>query len=71
MTPHEKLRARRIELGYSQEELRNIAGLSKTSYWYLENGQRDLRKTQAWTVYKLAQALGVPMEYFFVDYDNV
>lgn len=57
-----KLKTAREASGLSQSELAEKSGVSKRMLQYYEQGYRDINKTQALTVYKLAEALGVTID---------
>ena len=57
-----RLRAYRDRLGMSQSELAKEAGVPVRQIQLFEQRQRDINKTQAQTVAKLARALHVPGE---------
>lgn len=60
MNPQEQfainLRAARLKVGLSQEELGDAAGLHRTAIGFLERAERD---PQLKTIVRLADALGV------------
>lgn len=59
----ERIKARRCELGLSQEELANRAGLSRIEISNLERGATRFARWQ--TLLKLSKALEVSPNYFF------
>lgn len=52
----------RLDAGMSQSELANKAEINVRTIQHYEQGFRDINKTSALTLYKLAQALGTQME---------
>lgn len=56
------LQQKRKEAGYTQHELAGRSGVSVRTLQYYEQGVLDLDKASASTVYRLALALGCPME---------
>ena len=52
----ERVKARRREKGWSQEELGHRAGLHRT---FISQVERDLKNTTIYSVEKIANALGV------------
>lgn len=61
----EKLRALRKERGLTLEKLADLAGLSKSYVWELEN--RESQRPSAEKLTALADALGVAVAYFIED----
>lgn len=61
----DKLRKLRKEQGYTLEKLAELADISKSYLWELEN--RDSRKPSAEKLGALAAILGTTTEYFFED----
>ncbi len=59
------LKKRRMELGISQEELGERAGLHRTYIADIERGERNLALEN---IEKLARALELPISVFFADY---
>lgn len=59
----ERIKARRCELGLSQEELAKRAGLSRIEISNLERGATRFARWQ--TLLKLSKALEVSPNYFF------
>ena len=57
-----KLKMYREKAGLSQSQLADASGVNKRMLQYYEQGARDLNKTQAGTLLKLARALGCQME---------
>ena len=58
-----KLQARRKAAGLSQSQLAaKVEGLNLRTLQYYEQGALDINKAAAITVYRLAVALGVPVE---------
>ncbi|HDR7449359.1 helix-turn-helix transcriptional regulator [Bacillus toyonensis] len=39
----EKLKQRRMEKGWTCEEVANKVGITKMHYWYIENSKRNLK----------------------------
>lgn len=62
MTFADKLYRLRKEKGLSQKELAKQAGLSQTSIYYWERGERNPKLEQ---LQKIANVLNVPVEYLF------
>lgn len=60
--PHTCLRERRSRCGYSQSELAAAAGVPLRQIQLFEQGQRDINKTSAATLFKLSRALNCSME---------
>lgn len=56
------LQQKRKDAGYTQRELATRSGLSIRTLQYYEQGVLDINKASASTVYRLALALGCPME---------
>lgn len=48
--------------GYTQKQLADISGIDQATISKLESGVRDINRTEAYTVYLMAQALGCSME---------
>lgn len=67
MAFNEQLRARRQELGLTQKELANAAGLGVRAIAYLESGQRY---PTADTARKLAEALNTSVDYLLSGADT-
>lgn len=67
MAFNEQLRARRQELGLTQKELANAAGLGVRAIAYLEGGQRY---PTADTARKLAEALNTSVDYLLSGADT-
>ena len=59
------IRGRRAELGISQEELAQRAGMTRTYVGEIETGRRNPALIN---IEKLARALGVPVAALFTDY---
>lgn len=59
----DRIKARRCELGLSQEELANRAGMSRVQISNLERGVSQFATSK--TIEKLAAALEVSPSYFF------
>lgn len=57
-----KLKWTRELKGLSQRELAELSGVTKRMIECYEQGTRDINLASAAAVYKLATALGVPME---------
>lgn len=64
----EKIRALRKEKGYTLDKLAELAGLSKSYLWELEN--RESQRPSAEKLTGLADALGVANTYFIEDDDR-
>ncbi|KEK24733.1 helix-turn-helix transcriptional regulator [Bacillus gaemokensis] len=59
----QKLKRKRIEKGWTYEEVANKVGITKMHYWYIENNKRNLKIELA---LKIAIALEEdPKELFF------
>lgn len=56
------LKQLRIDAGMSQSELAKKSEINVRIIQHYEQGFRDINKTQAITLYKLAQALNTQME---------
>lgn len=52
----------REDKNLSQSKLADLSGVNVRMIQHYEQGVKDINKAQVDTVYKLAQALGVPME---------
>ena len=61
MTMGDRIRARRQELGLSQQNLAAQVGVSRPTISELESGTRTIMNTD--TAKKLARALGVSIDY--------
>lgn len=59
------LRKRRLEIGLSQEELADRAGIHRTYVGDVERGERNIALQN---IEKLAQALAIPISTLFKDY---
>jgi transcriptional regulator with XRE-family HTH domain len=57
-----KLKKIRAQQKLSQSQLAKASGVSLRMLQKYEQGDRDIKKAQAETVYKLAQALGCTIE---------
>ena len=57
-----KLKEKRMQRKLSQSQLAKASGVSLRMLQKYEQGDRDLNKAQAETVYKLAKALNCKME---------
>lgn len=57
-----KLKEKRMQRKLSQSQLAKASGVSLRMLQKYEQGDRDIKKAQAETVYKLAQALGCTIE---------
>lgn len=57
-----KLQAIRLERGLSQSQLSKASGVSCSMIQFYEQGRRDINRAEAYTVYKLARALGCTVE---------
>ena len=64
-----KIRALRSEKGYTLDELAELAESSKSYIWELEN--KDPPRPSAEKLAKIAKALGVTMEYFIDNQEDV
>ena len=62
----ERIRERRKQLGWTQDELVRKAGISKGFLSNLENGKRSVG---AETLYDLARALGLSLDYLMTGSD--
>lgn len=60
--PHTRLRRQRDSSGLSQSELASEAGVPLRQIQLFEQGQRDINKTAATTLYRLSKALHCQME---------
>ena len=68
MTIQEKIRNRRLQLGYTMEEVANKVGVAKSTVKKWESGQiESMRQSK---VLALANALQVDPSFFFYDFDN-
>lgn len=63
-----RLREFREKIGFSQEKLAEIAGVSRTTIYLIENGRADVVKTD--TLSKLADALGGSITDIFFSSKN-
>ena len=52
----------RIAAGFSQSQLAAASGISLRAIQSIEQGWRDINKAEAFTIYKLSQALNCNME---------
>ena len=57
-----KLKEKRMQRKLSQSQLAKTSGVSLRMIQKYEQGDRDIKKAQAETVYKLAKALNCKME---------
>lgn len=57
-----KLKEKRMQRELSQSQLAKASGVSLRMLQKYEQGDRDIKKAQAETVYKLAKALNCKME---------
>ena len=57
-----KLKEKRMQRKLSQSQLAKASGVSLRMLQKYEQGDRDIKKAQAETVYKLAQALDCTIE---------
>ena len=57
-----RLKEQRDAAGISQSRLAEASGVSIRMIQYYEQGFKDINKAQAFTIYKLAQALDCRME---------
>jgi transcriptional regulator with XRE-family HTH domain len=60
----ERIRARRKELGLSQGELAGRAGMTAS---FVSQVERDVTSPSIDSLYKISQALGVPVFYFLLE----
>lgn len=67
MRPGERIRHRRLELGWTQDELAKRATISKGFLSDVENGKRGIG---AETLLDLARVLGVSLDYLMVGADS-
>lgn len=65
MTIGQKVRAKRLELGLTQEQLRDLTGLHQTHISDIEIG--DVQSPTGDTIVKLADALQVTTDYLLRD----
>jgi transcriptional regulator with XRE-family HTH domain len=63
----DRLRVLRLEVGISQEELADRAGLHRTYVSSVERGQRNITLSN---IHALADALGVDVRSLFADEDS-
>lgn len=63
----ERIKERRAELGWTQEQLAQKAGISKSFLSELENGKRSV---SADNLLDLARALGVSLDYLMTGQEN-
>ena len=54
-----RLAKRRMELGLTQVQVANKAGIQLPTYQKLESGVNNIKKAQAYTVVKIAEAVGL------------
>jgi len=55
----EKVKNRRIALGFSQQELADLSGLHRTYIGMLERGEKNISLVN---IYKISNALNTPMK---------
>ena len=60
--PYTRLKVRRQNCGLSQSQLASASGVAIRQIQLFEQGQRDINKTAAVTLYKLSKALCCRME---------
>lgn len=56
------LKKHRIEKGFSQSQLAELAGMSLRTLQHYEQGERDINKAQGLILFSLAKALGCTIE---------
>lgn len=56
------LKKHRIEKGFSQSQLAELAGMSLRTLQHYEQGERDINKAQAGTLLRIARALDCTIE---------
>lgn len=61
------LRAARTAVGWSQEELTNLLGMSKTTIARMETMEGGLRADQLSAILKLYKSVGVELEFMLTD----
>ena len=57
-----KIRARRVLLGYTQQQMANLIGVT---YQQAHKYERGINRISAGRLYSIASALNVPINYFF------
>lgn|SRR5690606_34796334 len=62
-----RIRERRISLGYTQQQLADIIGVT---YQQAHKYERGINRVSAGRLYKIAAVLGVPISYFFEGLDD-
>ena len=60
-----KIKEVRENLGMSQVQLASISGISRTTIWELENGEKKVTTTR--TLERLASAMNVSVDDIFTD----
>ena len=63
-----RLREKRLELGYSQEELAEVIGIHRTYIGTIERGEKTVTIT---TLNKICKALNVTMSEFLKNIDKI
>ncbi len=62
-----RIRERRIMLGFSQQQMADLIGVT---YQQAHKYERGINRISAGRLYEIAQVLGVPVGYFFEGLDN-
>ncbi|WP_169567696.1 helix-turn-helix domain-containing protein [Sneathiella limimaris] len=62
-----KIRERRILLGYTQQQMANLIGVT---YQQAHKYERGINRISAGRLYSIARALNVPISYFFENLEN-
>ena len=62
-----RMRERRVMLGLTQQEMAEIIGVT---YQQAHKYERGINRVAAGRLYDIAQALGVPVNYFFDELDD-
>ena len=65
-----ELKKYRQDKSLSQSQLANLSGVSVRMIQHYEQGQKDINKANGETLYRLAYALGVPIE-AIIDTDRI
>ena len=63
-----RLREKRLELGYSQEELAEVIGIHRTYIGTIERGEKTVTIT---TLHKICKALKITMSEFLKNIDKI
>ena len=63
----QRIKAKRIEKGFTQEQLSEISGISQKHISRIEQGYHDTHFTM---IYKIAKALNVPIDAFAIDFEE-